>query len=352
MLQSALRIKKETVLLNSSEHEFEREGVLNPAILQDGDTLHVYYRAVRPGNFSTLGYCRLQGPLDVVERLDHPLIEPTESYESHGLEDPRVVKIDDTIYINYTGYDGQNALGAICTGTDPTHFIKAGTSTPLVSHKTFVEYLSCIKKPLNGKYFQEYDLFRSMGGLSPTLLVWDKDTVMFPEKINGKFAMLHRIWPGIQIVYFDSLDDLKRYPWEHYLTCLTDYIVMDPFYPHESSHIGAGCPPIKTPHGWLVIYHAVRETAHGKQYTAAAALLDLVDPRIEIGRLRRPLFAPDEAWERRGVVNNVVFPCGTSLFGDTLYIYYGAADQRIGVASISFSTLIEALLHTPKTRTR
>ena len=94
MSHHALRPKKEGVLIDRTDLEFEREGVLNPGCLQDGDTIHMYYRAVRPGNYSTIGYCRLNGPLEVVERYDHPLLEPEHDYESQGLEDPRVVKID------------------------------------------------------------------------------------------------------------------------------------------------------------------------------------------------------------------------------------------------------------------
>jgi len=82
----------------------------------------------------------------------------------------------------------------------------------------------------------------------------------------------------------------------------------------------------------------------GYVYFACAALLDINDPQIEIARLPYPLFKPELSWELNGEVNNVVFPTGTTLFEDTLYIYYGAADTRIAVASLSLSELIEELL--------
>ena len=93
----------------------------------------------------------------------------------------------------------------------------------------------------------------------------------------------------------------------------------------------------------MLIYHGVHDTKSGYVYTACAALLDLQDPHIELARLPYPLFKPELDWELTGEVNNVVFPTGTSLFNDTLYIYYGAADKRIAVASLSLKTLINEL---------
>jgi predicted GH43/DUF377 family glycosyl hydrolase len=119
---------------------------------------------------------------------------------------------------------------------------------------------------------------------------------------------------------------------------------MDPVYKHESSYIGGGCPPIETEHGWLLIYHGVEETKKGRVYSACAALLDLKDPSLEIARLPYPLFYPEYEWELIGEVNNVCFPTGTSLFGNTLFIYYGAADSLIACASVNLPELIAELL--------
>jgi predicted GH43/DUF377 family glycosyl hydrolase len=119
---------------------------------------------------------------------------------------------------------------------------------------------------------------------------------------------------------------------------------MDPRYKHESNYIGGGCPPIETVHGWLLIYHGVQKTSKGNVYSACAALLKLDDPSIEIARLPFALFSPEYDWELKGEVNDVVFPTGTALFGDTLYIYYGAADEQIACASLSLSALVNELL--------
>jgi predicted GH43/DUF377 family glycosyl hydrolase len=121
-------------------------------------------------------------------------------------------------------------------------------------------------------------------------------------------------------------------------------VVLSPKYPHEVSYIGSGCPPIETEDGWLLIYHGVHDTVNGYVYTACAALLDLDAPQLEIARLPYPLFFPEKEWELKGEVNNVCFPTGAVLFGDTLYIYYGAADERIATVSVSMSALLTELL--------
>jgi len=119
---------------------------------------------------------------------------------------------------------------------------------------------------------------------------------------------------------------------------------MTPKFKHEISYIGGGCPPIETADGWLLIYHAVHDTINGYVYSACASLLDLNNPFIEIARLPYPLFKPQESWELNGEVNNVCFPTGTLSVEDTLFIYYGAADEQIACASLSLSALVKELL--------
>jgi predicted GH43/DUF377 family glycosyl hydrolase len=112
----------------------------------------------------------------------------------------------------------------------------------------------------------------------------------------------------------------------------------------EASYLGGGCPPIETDKGWLMIYHGVEDTQHGYIYHAGAALLDIDDPTKEIARLPVPLFSPDQPWEQEGVVKNVVFPTGAIVKDDQLYIYYGAADSKVGVATLSLNELMTELL--------
>lgn len=334
-----IEVKKEGIILNKTELGFENEAVMNPAVIREGDIVHMFYRAVRIGNYSTIGYCKLDGPLTVLERSTIPALIPHFDYESHGVEDPRIVKIDDLYYLTYTAYDGVNALGALATSTDLIHFEKKGIITAKVSFYEFKRLADC-----SGEVKKKYFRHVPHHALEKQMLLWDKNVVFFPRRIKDKLFFLHRIRPGIQIVSVHKLEDLTKEFWENYFLNLQDYIVMDPQNDHhEASYIGSGCPPIETEIGWLLIYHGVQDTAKGYVYSACAALLDLNDPSKEIGRLPYPLFKPEYDWELRGVVDNVCFPTGTALFGDTLYIYYGAADVHIACASVSLSALLTEL---------
>lgn len=337
-----VEVRKEGVLLKKTTLDFEAEGVLNPAVIANGNGIHVFYRAVSPGNYSTIGYCKLKGPLEVEERLDVPLISREFGYESHGIEDPRIVKIDDLYYLTYTAYDGVNAMGALAVSKDLKHFDKLGLIVPKMDFDKFQE-LTSFHGAINEKYFR----YNIHGGIhkeeGKEVFVWDKNLIFFPRRINGKLFFLHRVRPDIQIAAVNDLQDLTKEFWEEYFLNLHENILITPKYEHEVSYLGGGCPPIETEHGWLMIYHGVHDTIQGYVYSACAALLDLENPRKEIARLPYPLFKPEFEWELVGEVNNVCFPTGAVLSGDRLYIYYGAADEQIACASLSISALITEL---------
>ena len=344
-----IKVEKHGIILSPTQEEFENKGVLNPAIYQEGDMVHILYRAVQVGDFSSIGYAKTAGPLKVVERKNRPIIAPDFDYEKEGIRDPRIVKIDDTYYITYNSYDGMNTMGALATSTDLVHFKKHGIITPQINYE---EYKKCVTNTknakLNPKYLFYYNLFSEIGTLTDERrLLSDKDVVLFPRKINGKFAMLHRIWPGIQIVYFDDWKDLTKEFWKNYLENLVDYIVLDPKGPFEVNHIGVGGPPIETEDGWLLIYYGVQETTTGKTYHAKAALLQIDKPEIEIARLDTPLFSPTKSWEKKDKADDIVFPTGHAVFGNDLYIYYGAADQSIAVAKLDINELLLELRKQP-----
>lgn len=333
--------QKHGIILSPTESEFENTGVFNPGIYQEGNTVHIFYRAVQEGNFSTIGYAKTEGPLKIIERHEKPIITRDFDYEKQGVEDARIVKIEDTYYITYTAYDGFNVMGALATSKDLIHFEKHGIITPRVNYQDYEKYVNCCTKNLNPKYHHYYRLFDEIGLITdPNRFVRDKDVVLFPRKINGKFAMLHRLWPGIQIVYFDDWKDLTDSFWEEYLKNLADYIVLDPKDLFEVNYIGAGGPPIETAEGWLLIYHGVQEATTGRIYHAKAALLQIDKPEIEVARLPYPIFSPTYKWEKKGVVDNVIFPTGHAVYGNDLYIYYGAADEHTAVASLNINELL------------
>jgi predicted GH43/DUF377 family glycosyl hydrolase len=338
-----INVKKEGIILNKTDLEFENEGVLNPAVIREGDSVHLFYRAVSTGNHSTIGYCRLDGPLTVAERWDKPMMIPEFDYETQGVEDARIVKINQLFYMTYTGYDGINARGALATSRDLNHFKKQGLIVPPVTYATFVSLAESAGK-VNKNYYRNHKFYYRKADPEKKMMLWDKNVIFFPRRINGNLVFLHRIRPGIQLVSINSIKELTNNFWENYFNHLEEHIVFDPVYKHESSYIGGGCPPIETEHGWLLIYHGVEKTSRGNVYSACAALLDLDNPLKEITRLPFPLFSPEYEWELKGEVNNVVFPTGTALFGNTLFIYYGAADTHIACASVSLSALLAELL--------
>jgi len=339
-----ITVKKEGILLQKTLLEFENEGVLNPGTIKEGNTVHLFYRAVRWGNFSSIGYCKLNGPFNVEKRFEQPVIVSEFEYETHGVEDPRIVKIDDIYFLTYTAYDGVNALGALALSKDLVHWEKKGLIVPQITYAEFSR-LASTKNILNEKYLRYNEHEGIVEKLEQNLLLWDKNVIFFPRRIEGKLYFMHRIKPDIQIVVaVNNLEELTPEFWKNYFLDLESCIVLSPKYDHEVSYVGGGCPPIETADGWLVIYHGVHDSVSGYVYSACAALLDLKNPKKEIARLPYPLFKPEMTWELKGEVNNVCFPSGTALFGDVLYIYYGAADEQIAYASVNLPDLLKELL--------
>lgn len=340
-----LTVEKHGIILDPTEKEFENKGVLNPGVYQEGETLHILYRAIKNGGWSTIGYAKTEGPLKVVERLENPLIISELPAEKKGVMDARIVKIEDTYYITYSAYDGVNTFGMLATSKDLVAIEKHGIISPQINYEFYKQYITSKKnKKLNPKYLYYYNLFSEIGVIEDEFrLIRDSEIVLFPRKINGKFAMLHSIWPGIQIVYFNDFKDLTVEFWKNYFENIIDYIVLDPKSIFEANHIGVGSSPIETPDGWLIIYYGVQETTSKKIYSAKAALLQIDRPEIEISRLDTPLFSPTKNWEKTGFSDDIILPTGHAVFDNDIYIYYGAADKHIAVAKLKIDELLDEL---------
>ena len=333
-----ITVKNEGIILEKTNLEFENKGVLNPACIQVDDITHMFYRAVNHNNISSIGYCQLKDN-KVVQRLKEPVLFPEHDYEKMGVEDPRITLLDQTFYLFYTAFDGQNARIAYATSNDLVNFVKKGLLSPNITYEEACEIFH--QKNLKEEYFiWKLYLETEFKGLN---FLWEKDALLFPKKINNQFALIHRIRPDIQIIYFQNFKDLTDNYWKAYLKELKKYIVLEPKFQFENRYIGGGCPPIETEDGWLIIYHAVEDTPFGKIYHASAALLDLKNPLKVLGRLAEPLFSPKVSWEKSGVTNNVVFPTGAVVRDKRLYIYYGAADKLIAARSVDLAELLTEL---------
>lgn len=167
----------------------------------------------------------------------------------------------------------------------------------------------------------------------------NKDGALFPKKINGLYAMLHRPSVGGGSIWIGYSQDLAYWGG-------SDVVVPargGPWW--DGKRVGAGLPPIETNKGWLLIYHGVKQLPGGPIYRMGAVLLDLEKPHKLIARARRWLLSPCEIYERVGDVPNVIFPCGGFVRGDELWIYYGAADASICLATVELNKLIDIILN-------
>lgn len=204
-----LEVVKHGILLSKTTLDFENEAVCNPAIIKNKEGIHMFYRAVSARNYSSIGYCKLSDPVTISSRLDTGLIVSQYEYEMHGVEDPRIVCIDNVYFLTYTAYDGINALGALALSDDLINFKKMGILVPRITNTEFRE-LAATKNGLYDKYveYNEYNL--SSETQHRTEYLWNKNVIFFPRRINGSIWFLHRIRPDIFIVEISDLSDLTH----------------------------------------------------------------------------------------------------------------------------------------------
>jgi predicted GH43/DUF377 family glycosyl hydrolase len=181
---------------------------------------------------------------------------------------------------------------------------------------------------------EDFQNFERYGVIMPPE---DKDAALFPHRINGNWAMIHRPVSAPRAhMWISYSPDLKN--WGNHI------LMMDARKGAwwDANKIGLSAPPIETPGGWLVIYHGVKQSCGGCIYRLGLALFDLEKPEICLKRGNEWMFAPEEPYEQRGDVGNVVFPCGVTINkdGDSINIYYGAADTCIALATGSIKEML------------
>jgi predicted GH43/DUF377 family glycosyl hydrolase len=274
--------------------------VFNAGAIKHNNEYILLIRVEMLENYSQLYVARSKNGYDF--KVDSkPLLFPSKTgpfsqYENLGIEDPRITKIDKYYYITYTAYSQYD---------------------PLVSLARTKNFITAEK-------------------MGPISLPSNKDCVLFPEKINGRYARLDRPMSGYKGNIWISFSDDLEY-WGDYK------VVLSPRWGKwDPDRIGAGAVPIKTDYGWLEIYHGVKNTSKGGIYKLGVVLLDLEKPEKVIGRSNIPILTPKTSYERIGDIGNVVFTCGViKEDDDTIKIYYGAADSFICIAETEIKTLIE-----------
>lgn len=317
-----IEFKREGILLEKTTLAFEQKGVLNPAVIVFNGTIHMLYRAMAENGYSSIGYCRLDHPLKVGFRSNLPLLKGETPAESMGMEDPRLVCLNGLFLLSYTAFDGFSALGSLLLSYDLQHFFG----------KRIVVALN--RKTVKGQ-----------PGLSA--YEWDKNLVFFPRKINGKIYFMHRIKPSILLSSAEALNAINQDYWsQEQFNNINTPLELNANV-SGSEYEGAACPPIETVIGWLLIYHAAYRYHKKIHYKVHVALLDLDNPNKVLAELPYPVLEPKTNYERNGNVDNVVFPTASITVGDTLFIYYGAADTCIACATISIADLLFELLKFP-----
>ena len=300
------------VMMPKREHPWESKAVFNPAALYDAGKVHLVYRAMSEDNTSVMGYAVSSDGFTIDERLSEPIYVPREDFEAKGMangnsgcEDPRLTLLEDTVYMLYTAYRSEGEPRVALTSITRRDF--------LMRHWNWA-------KPR----------ITSPPGLA------DKDAALFPERIKGQFAILHRLGVNIWLDLRDSLN-FGNGNWLGGVEIIT---------PEDGSKdaykVGIAGPPIKTAAGWLLLYHEV--TNHkSEHYRLTAALLDRDDPSRVTAIADSPILEPKMTYEREGIVPDVVFPCGNVVIGNRLFVYYGGGDKVIGIATMQLSDLLNQL---------
>ena len=242
---------------------------------------------------TTLSHLRIARSKDGIHFTieDAPVIMPDAVDECWGMEDPRITKIGDVYYINYTAVSSK------------------GASTALISTKDFETY------ERQGNIF----------------LPENKDVTIFPEKIGGKYYCFNRPVPkgiGSPDMWLSESKDLIYWGRHRHF-----YGIEDGW---EGGRIGGGAPPLKTEKGWIKIYHAADKN---NRYCLGVFLLDLKDPGRIIAKSKQPLLEPEMEYEKEGFFGQVVFTCGALLDENCIKIYYGAADNSICLAEIELEDI-------------
>ncbi|MCX7048896.1 MAG: glycosidase [Candidatus Sumerlaeota bacterium] len=316
--------------------------VFNPGVIYDEGKFYLYERAaggLRPFH-CYIGMLESADGVHFRHVQDTPVLTPEMAGSRYGsVQDPRVVKIEGLYYMTY-------AFRPYACGYHPT-----GLGVPDTEQ---MDYPGFSKKA-------EENQTRSGIAISKDRIHWehlcwptpaeldDRDVILFPEKIGGRFALLRRPlqfigpkygtdMPGIWICFSEDLRNWSE-----------PELIAKPEYKWEDGRIGGSTPPIRTDKGWLVLYHGVEmQNAQTRRvvYRLGAMMLDLEDPRKVLARTPDFIMEPEEYYEHFGLfIPHVIFPTGAVVKDELLWLYYGVADTAIALATISLNELVDYTLH-------
>ena len=337
------RYAKNPILSPYPGHPWEDLAVFNPAAWYDEVNKEVLllYRAAESGPEykCCFGLAKSKDGYHFERVSDQPVLSPSvDGFDGATIQDPRMVKIGDWFYITY-------ACRHYPFGQFWKPEVKARYRVPPCPPE-FPHYLRTNATLTGLLMTQDFKTWIRAGWLTDPLLD-DRDVILFPEKVGGKYVMLHRPleWVGPQYgtdeacAWISMADDLMGFRQSR--------LLIKNKYPWEAFKMGVNIPPIKTPHGWLTIYHAVSQD---KFYRLGALLLDLEDPSIVRHRTPDWIMQPETDYEIEGFYRGVCFPCGAVVINGTLFVYYGGADKVCAAATIALKDLLSGLLREAKFR--
>ncbi len=305
-----MRVKVNPIIM--PRLSWESKSTFNPGAIYLEDRVHIVYRAMSQDSTSVFGYACSSDGIHIDYRHPEPIYLPREGFElkqkpgNSGCEDPRLTVIGDKMYMCYTAFDAKNPPRVALTSIKVDDF-------------------------LDRKWNWAKPVLISPPGID------DKDACIFPEKVKDpatgeeKYLIIHRICNNIDTDLTPNLEFDGKTWIRHYRWITTRQGCWD------SVKIGLAAPPIKTKEGWILLYHGVDEESI---YRVGAILLDHKNPLEVISRTDEPIFEPEETYEKIGLVNNVVFPCGAVTIGDKIFMYYGGADSVTGVATMEVEKLL------------
>jgi predicted GH43/DUF377 family glycosyl hydrolase len=334
------RYEKNPILSPNPANEWESAVATNPGAWYDESSRKVYllYRAAGHDveHRIHLGLA-VSGDGRRFERVsERPVFSPSrDGFDAGCVEDPRIVKIGDWFYVTYAcrafppgqywlPADKRPYRRAECPPDFPKMLRQNHTATGLALTKDFKTWIRAGR------------LTDPVGD--------DRDVILFPEKVEGKYVMVHRPmrWTGVEYgtehpaMWISFSDDLLSFG--------KSKLLMKGKYDWERK-VGGNTPPIRTPHGWLMIYHGL---GMDLLYRLGAVLLDLEDPSIVLHRTPDWILQPEQKYELEGYYKGVVFPCGSVVIDGTLFVYYGGADNYVGLATCPLGALVDHLLECPE----
>lgn len=324
-------------ILSPGENAWEERCVLNPGVIYDEarKKFVMLYRAA--GNdVEHIIRCGVAESDDGIhfERVskDAAFYSTRDDADGGCVEDPRIIEMDGVYYVTYAARAFAPGQYWLPEASFPPIYIEEGECYD----KSLPEYAS---KNITATFLaatKDFKRYKRLGRLTEAA-VDDRDVVIFPEKIGGKYVIISRPKfqnAGVKMpsIWISFTDDLLEYQ--------KPELLMTGEQSWETQRIGAGTPPIKTDKGWFMLYHGVDDDG---VYRVGAVLMDLNDPRKILARTKDFIMQPELPYELEGIYNGCVFPTGTVVKDGVLYVYYGCADKYVSLATANFQELVDAL---------